>query len=57
LHDCAITGAGLAYLKALKKLKHLDVSGTKVTKAGIKALQDAIPDVKIYHPLKPLEIE
>jgi len=28
-----------------------------VTKAGIKALQDAIPDVKIYHPLKPLEIE
>jgi hypothetical protein len=55
LHDCAITDVGLAHLKVLKKLKHLDVSGTKVTKAGIKELKDAIPDVKIYHPLKPLE--
>jgi hypothetical protein len=39
----------------LKKLKHLDISGTKVTKEGIKELQDAIPEVKIYNPLKPLE--
>jgi hypothetical protein len=57
LHDCAITDVGLAHLKALKKLKHLDVSGTKVTQAGIKELKDAIPDLKVYHPLKPLENE
>jgi hypothetical protein len=55
LYDCAITDEGLAHLKTLKKLKHLDISGTKVTKEGIKELQDAIPEVTIYHPLKPLE--
>jgi hypothetical protein len=31
------------------------VAGTKVTKAGIKDLQKAIPELKVYHPLKPLE--
>ncbi len=57
LHHCAITDVGLVHLKSLKKLKHLDLHGTKVTKEGIKELQDAIPNVKIYHPLKPLEKE
>jgi eukaryotic-like serine/threonine-protein kinase len=45
--DSDLTDAGLEDLKTLPSLKDLDVRGTKVTRAGIEALQKALPDCKI----------
>ena len=38
---------GLKELRDLKSLKTLDLSGTKVTDAGLKELQAALPGLKI----------
>jgi len=40
---------GLAHLKGLTKLQTLDINSTKVTKAGVAALQKALPNCKIKH--------
>jgi hypothetical protein len=39
----------LVRLKGLKKLKFLDLEGTRVTDAGVKALKDALPGLEIHH--------
>lgn len=47
LYHTGITDAGLTHLNGLKNLKRLYVFETKVTDAGAKALQEAMPGVKI----------
>ena len=47
LVDTGITDAGLEHLKGLKGLKSLDLSGTKVTPAGVAAFEAARPFVKV----------
>jgi len=47
LYHTGITDAGLAHLHGLKALKNLYVYETKVTEAGAKAMQEAVPGVKI----------
>ena len=42
-----VTDAGLDHLKGLGNLQIVFLYGTKVTDAGAKALQDALPKVKI----------
>ncbi|WP_417395456.1 protein kinase domain-containing protein [Gimesia chilikensis] len=50
-----ITDAGLKHLYGLKKLEMLDLRDTKVTSAGIAALQQALPNcqITIDIPAKP----
>ena len=46
----AVTDAGLKELVALKGLQMLQVGGCPfVTGAGVAALQQELPDCKIYH--------
>jgi Leucine-rich repeat (LRR) protein len=42
-----VTDAGLAHLKGLAKLSFLDLTKTRVTDAGVKGLQQALPSLKI----------
>ena len=42
-----VSDVGLAQLKRMKRLRDLDLSKTKVTDAGVKALQKALPKLKI----------
>jgi len=42
-----ITDAGLVHLKGLTNLEELSLHDTKTTPAGIKSLQEALPDCKI----------
>jgi hypothetical protein len=42
-----VTDAGLKELAGLKSLQSLDLSRTKVTDAGLKELQKALPDCEI----------
>ena len=56
LYDTKITDAGLAHLKGLTKLEKLYLWQTQVTPDGVKALQAALPGVRIdtgYVPPKP----
>jgi hypothetical protein len=52
-----ITDAGLVHLKGLTNLECLDVKWTKVTEAGVKDLQKALPkcaiDTDWKHPPFP----
>ncbi|WP_417383137.1 protein kinase domain-containing protein [Gimesia sp.] len=47
-----ITDAGLKHLHGLKKLELLDLRDTKVTRGGITALQQALPNCKIESNFK-----
>jgi hypothetical protein len=42
-----VTDAGLVHLKSLRNLKCIDLSGTKVTDAGIAQLRRALPGLKV----------
>jgi formylglycine-generating enzyme len=42
-----VTDAGLQYLFGLKKLRTVNLSDTAVSPAGLRALQDALPDCEI----------
>ena len=43
-----VTDAGLMQLKGLKRLKSMYLGDTEVTEAGIKAIEEALPGVKIH---------
>jgi hypothetical protein len=43
-----ITDAGLVHLKSLPKLSALALRGTRVTKAGMHDLKQALPSLTIY---------
>ncbi len=47
-----ITDAGLLHLRGMSSLKSLDLSSTKVTAKGIKALQDSLPKTNIMENTK-----
>jgi hypothetical protein len=47
LHWTDVGDAGLLHLYGLKNLQQIDLRRTKVTAAGIAALQKALPDCKI----------
>ena len=49
LHRTKVSDAGLAHLKGLTKLESLLLYSTKVTNAGVKQLQQALPNCKIKH--------
>jgi hypothetical protein len=42
-----VTDVGLEHLKGLNKLQTLGLAETKVTDAGVKKLQQALPKCKI----------
>ncbi len=44
-----ITDAGLAHLKGLTGLRELDLRSTKTTDAGVRALEEALPRLKVRH--------
>jgi Leucine-rich repeat (LRR) protein len=45
-----LTDTDLEYLKSLKSLKRLDVRYTKVTKAGVEAFRQALPNCEVKVP-------
>ena len=48
-----ITDAGLERLKRLSELQYLFLYNTHVTERGVKELQQALPNCKIYGPQEP----
>jgi hypothetical protein len=44
-----LTDAGLVHLEGLKNLDQLILIGTQVTPAGVKQLQQKLPNTKIAH--------
>lgn len=53
LHDTQVTDADLVYLASLTNLETLNLSGTKVTGAGVDMLQFKLPNLKITHNPAP----
>ncbi len=54
LRSTNVTDAGLEHLKGLTKLKTLNLHETKVTHEGVKALEQALPQCKIWgSPVTP----
>jgi uncharacterized protein (TIGR03067 family) len=49
LTNCPITDDGLKWLANLTALKQLNLSGTDVTVAGVKALKRTLPNLKVRH--------
>jgi hypothetical protein len=49
LQGTGLTDAGMATLRELPALESVDISGTRVTKAGAKAFQSARPKVRTTH--------
>jgi hypothetical protein len=47
LNNTAISDTGLAHLTALKRLTRIELQKTKVTDDGVRALQKALPDLKV----------
>ncbi len=47
LRNCRLTDAGLAELKGMSHLEHIDLWYTQVTENGIKELKQALPAVEI----------
>ncbi|MDP7035215.1 MAG: hypothetical protein QF752_12040, partial [Planctomycetota bacterium] len=48
LRETLITDAGLLHLKALSHLRQLDLRETRCTPEGIRALENALPNCRIY---------
>jgi hypothetical protein len=48
LIDTSITDDGLKHLVDLKKLERLDLEGTRVTEAGVRALHATLPRAQIF---------
>ena len=48
LNETRVTDAALVHLKGLTKLSELDLHNTKVTNEGVKRLQQALPNCKIF---------
>ncbi len=49
LSGAPVTDAGLVHLEKLKSLRYVGLRGTRVTAAGVKKLQQALPGVEIAH--------
>ena len=47
VHSHRLTDAGLEHLHKLRRLEEVTLLGTQVTPAGIKRLQDALPECEI----------
>ena len=56
LYGTAVTDKGLAELSEMKKLKKLYVWQTKVTKDGIKQLQEKLPELEIVGECKLIPV-
>jgi hypothetical protein len=52
LDGTKVTDKGLEHLKDLKRLQFLSLFDTKVTKAGVAAIQKALPKAGIVHTMK-----
>jgi hypothetical protein len=50
LSGTGVSDTSAKYLEALRCLKDLDISTTRVTAAGVNELQLALPELEIYHP-------
>jgi hypothetical protein len=46
IQNSQVTDQGLEHLKALPRLKEMWISGTPITKEGIKRLQQEMPTLK-----------
>lgn len=57
LNKTAVTDAGLARLEGLKELREVNVPESKVTQAGARALQRAVPRVRVVPFATSLEEE
>ena len=53
VENTSITDAGLMHLKGLKRLRELRIVNTAVTDAGVKALQAALPNLKVEYWTEP----
>jgi hypothetical protein len=47
LGNTAVTDAGVKQLVGLKKLRHVNLPGTKVTDDGRQSLKEAIPEIVV----------